>query len=24
MEKCESCQRTDMTFEKVADQDSDE
>jgi hypothetical protein len=24
MEKCESCQRSDMTFEKVDDQDSDE
>ncbi len=24
MEKCESCQRADMTFEKVGSQDSDE
>ncbi len=24
MEKCESCQRADMTFEKIGDQDSDE
>jgi len=24
MEKCESCQRADMTFEKIVDQDSDE
>ncbi len=24
IEKCESCQRTDMTFEKACDQDSDE
>ncbi len=24
MEKCESCQRDDMTFEKADDQDSDE
>ncbi len=24
MEKCESCQGTDMTFEKVIDEDEDE
>ncbi len=24
MEKCESCQSADMTFEKIVDQDSDE
>ncbi len=24
MEKCESCQRADMTFEKVDNQDSDD
>jgi hypothetical protein len=24
MEKCESCQRADMTFKKIVDQDSDE
>ncbi len=24
MEKCESCQRKEMTFEKLADEDKDE